>query len=159
MIKNRETCLIKRREENTSCFVADDKRQTVPVRLGLCAVVIGVAATFVLSLQTVGDSVAALRCLYAAPWWRTGELTYWAAAWTGGGGRLSSCRRTISQTVSKERVMIELDRIPTNSNIRQQLICRDSLISNCSKWETDDRSPSTRITEEKVCELTTVLLV
>lgn len=65
-------------------MVADDKHQTVPVRLGFCAVVIGVAATFVLPLLAVWNSVATLCCLYAAPRWRTGELTDWAAAWTGG---------------------------------------------------------------------------
>lgn len=72
--------------------MVDDKHQTVPVRLALCVVVIGVAAMFVLPLLAVRNSITTLHCLYAAPWWRTGELTYWAAAWTGGDGWLSCCR-------------------------------------------------------------------
>lgn len=83
----------------------DQKHQTVPVRLGLCAVVIRVAAKFVFPFLAVRNSVTTLYCLYAAPWWRTGELTYRAAAWTGSGGWLSSCRRmTVSEQKSYEYI-------------------------------------------------------
>lgn len=74
--------------------------QTVPVCLSLGDVVVRVAAAFIVSLQTVGDPVTTLCCLDTAPRWRAGELTSRAAAWTGCGGWLSSCR-----TVEQERMM------------------------------------------------------